>query len=208
MQIIKKQCKLYGITPEETKGTYLTEIEEAIKGGITMLQLRKKNLSREVYIAMAREVLGITAKYHIPLIINDDPEVALLSGAEGVHVGQEDMGIEKARQILGPDRIIGATAHNLEEALRAYEQGADYLGVGAAFGSTSKKDAKPIDRSTYQSICESVPIPVVAIGGITADNIRELSGRGLSGVAVIGAVFGAENIQEGARILRAEVERL
>nr|MCR5032701.1 thiamine phosphate synthase [Lachnospiraceae bacterium] len=182
-------------------------VEQAILGGITMLQLREKDLPQEAYIERARQDLEVTKRHQIPLIINDDPTVALLSGADGVHVGQEDESIPKAREILGDNQIIGATAHNLEEASRAYEQGADYLGVGAAFGSATKKDAKPIDRETYRSICEGVPIPVVAIGGITADNIGKLSGRGLCGIAVIGALFGNENIKEGARILRAEVEK-
>ncbi len=211
MRVEKKQIRLYGITDSGIMSrndiSFLQQVEEAILGGITMLQLREKNLPQEAYTERARQVLEVTKRYHIPLIINDDPTVALLSGADGVHVGQEDESIPKAREILGENRIIGATAHNLEEARRAFEQGADYLGVGAAFGSVTKKDAKPIDRETYRSICESVPIPVVAIGGITADNIGELSGRGLSGIAVIGALFGTENIKEGARMLRAEVEK-
>ncbi|MCR5033269.1 MAG: thiamine phosphate synthase [Lachnospiraceae bacterium] len=223
MKVKKEQLRLYGITDRrmllehkmsETQGQISEEaryqilIREALMGGVTMLQLREKDLPQETYVKRAGQVLEITKQYHIPLIINDDPAVALLSGADGVHVGQEDETIRRAREILGENRIIGATAHNLEEALEAWKQGADYLGVGAAFGSTTKKDARPIDRETYRSICESVPIPVVAIGGITADNLGELSGRGLSGIAVIGAIFGVENIKEGARSLRAKVEKL
>ncbi len=197
---------LYAITNREIlkDGTKLTDaVEQAILGGATMIQLREKNMSTTEYIKTAIAVNQICECYDIPLIINDNVEVCRVVGAAGVHLGLEDESVEKARQILGRDYIIGATAHNIEEAQRALLQGADYLGVGAAFGSDTKKDAKPImSLETYREITSGVPIPVVAIGGITSDNLHHLSGLGLSGIAVISSIFGALDIKENTKSLK------
>ncbi|MCR4903982.1 MAG: thiamine phosphate synthase [Butyrivibrio sp.] len=196
---------LYAVTDR----SWLKENEEledavykAILGGITMLQLREKNISQEEYIQRAIKIKKVCDSFQIPLIINDDAEVCKACGAAGVHLGQEDEAIAKARGILGEKAIIGATAHNLEEALKAEADGADYLGVGAAFGSTTKKDAKPLtDLETYKAITKAVKIPVVAIGGITFDNAHKLKGSGIAGIAVISSIFGALNIKEDTKRL-------
>ncbi len=194
---LRNACLLYGITNREMMGedAYLQKVEAALQGGITMLQLREKGLTDAAYIQLCRQVLPLTQKYNVPLIVNDNPMVAKLGGADGVHVGQNDMGVQSARAILGEGKIIGATAHNIEEALNASAMGADYLGVGAAFGSQTKLDAVPIEREEYRKICRKLDIPVVAIGGIEQENVAELEGRGLSGIAVIGAIFGAEDVK-------------
>ena len=207
---LQQTCRLYAVTDRKLMGDlhFYDAIEEALQGGITMLQLREKHLSEAEYIHVAKQVHELTKRYGVPMIVNDLPQVALVSGAEGVHVGQSDAEIEDARALLGEEKIIGATAHNLEEALAAEAAGADYLGVGAAFGSTTKLDARPIDRKEYRRICEAVSIPVVAIGGITADNVEELYGRGLSGVAVIGGIFGTSDVKGAAARMGSLVEPL
>lgn len=210
MKVTKEACMLYGITDRALMGedSFLEQVEESLRGGVTMLQLREKQLSQDAYIQVALAVHEITKRYRVPLIINDHPQVALAAGAEGVHIGQSDMEIRRARELLGDSKIIGATAHNLEEALQAEEEGADYLGVGAAFGSRTKLDAIPIRQGEYERICAKVSIPVVAIGGITEENMEELSGRGLSGVAMIGAIYGAKNVSDAARRLRWQAARI
>ena len=210
MRVTKDTCMLYAITDRAMMGEarFLEQVEESLRGGVTMLQLREKNLSEREYIKVAMAVHDITTRYNVPLIINDNPIVALMSEAEGVHVGQQDAEIAEARAVLGGSKIIGATAHNLEEALKAEAEGADYLGVGAAFGSRTKLDARAIKQGEYERICARVTIPVVAIGGITEDNMAELSGRGLSGVAMIGAIYGAANVSEAARRLRWQAARI
>jgi len=201
---------LYAITNRDIlkEGISLTDaVEQAILGGATMIQLREKNMSTTEYIKTAIAVNKICESFDIPLIINDNVEVCRVVGAAGVHLGLEDESVEKARAILGEDFIIGATAHNLYEAKRAYEQGADYLGVGAAFGSDTKKDAKPLTSlDTYMKITSGVPIPVVAIGGITAENLHQLSGLGLSGIAVISSIFGAFDIKENTKSLKQKAK--
>ena len=201
---------LYAITNREVlkAGIGLTDaVEQAILGGATMIQLREKNMSTTEYIKAAISINKICENYDIPLIINDNVEVCRVVGAAGVHLGLEDESVEKARKILGRDFIIGATAHNLQEAQKAFLQGADYLGVGAAFGSDTKKDAKPMmNLETYKEITSNVPIPVVAIGGITGDNLHHLSGLGLSGIAVISSIFGASDIKENTKSLKQKAK--
>ena len=183
------------------------------------MQLREKEMDSESLAEEAVQVLAVCRRYGVPLIIDDNVRVCLESGADGVHVGQSDMNVLEARKLLGPERIVGATAHNLSEALQAQEEnlsealqaqeeGADYLGCGAAFGSATKKDAKPINRAQYKVITSSVRIPVCAIGGITKENIKELHGAGLSGVAVVSALFAADDIEEAASELKKLSEGL
>lgn len=177
-------------------------VEKAILGGATIIQLREKNISDDEYIKRAESIKSVCDRYNIPLIINDNVDVALKVKAAGVHVGQGDTSVSKARSILGKDYIIGATAHNLEEAKIAQTCGADYLGVGAAFGSSTKKDAKPLTSlETYKEITSNISIPIVAIGGINDSNMDLLTGSGIAGVAIISGIFSALDIEKQANIL-------
>ena len=177
-------------------------VEKAILGGATIIQLREKNISDDEYIKRAESIKSVCDKYNIPLIINDNVDVALKVKAAGVHVGQGDTSVSKARSILGKDYIIGATAHNLEEAKIAQTCGADYLGVGAAFGSSTKKDAKTLTSlETYKEITSNISIPIVAIGGINDSNMDLLTGSGIAGVAIISGIFSALDIEKQANIL-------
>lgn len=202
----KADClQLYAVTDRAwLKGRSLNEVvEEALRAGVTMVQLREKEMNSSDLLKEALELRELCHRYKVPLLIDDDVEVCRKADADGVHVGQSDMAVKKAREILGPDKIIGATAHNVKEALAAEADGADYLGCGAAFTTTTKKDAKPIDRSSYRDITSAVHIPVCAIGGITEDNIRELCGLGLSGVAVVSGIFASGDIETSCRNLLA-----
>lgn len=194
---------LYAVTDRSwLNGRTLEEVtREALEGGASLVQLREKHLSGEALVLEAKSLTALCHRFGIPLLVDDDVEAARLGGADGVHVGQSDMAVEKAREILGEDAVIGATAHNTEEAVLAEKAGADYLGCGAAFGSATKKDAKPIDRNEYRSITAKVSIPVAAIGGIDAGSIEELSGMGLSGAAVISGIFAQQDIREASRKL-------
>ena len=204
MKLQKEDLLLYAITNRRwlAKEILAEQVEKALKGGITMLQLREKNMPYDQVRQTAIELQTLCRKYSIPFIINDYVELAKEIGADGVHVGQSDTSVIKAREILGPDAIIGATAKTMEQALAAQEQGADYLGSGAVFGSSTKLDAKPMEHELLQKICEAVTIPVVAIGGITGENVATLKGRGMAGIAVVGGIFGQENIKQAASELK------
>lgn len=191
---------LYAITPA---GCALTDIEAALRGGATVLQLRDKELTDTAFAGKAREVLALCRRYQVPLIINDRVGIAKEIGADGVHVGQSDMRAARARELLGPDRIVGVTARTLELARAAAADGADYLGAGAVFGTTTKADARPLSVQEFRSVTESVQIPVVAIGGICVDNAMALAGSGLAGLAVVSGLFGAADIEAEARRLLA-----
>lgn len=200
MKLQKDDLLLYAITDRSWLGdsTLTEQVEKALKGGITMLQLREKNMPYEQVRQTAIELKTLCRKYSIPFIINDYVELAKEIGADGVHVGQSDTSVSRARALLGENAIIGATAKTVEQALEAQAQGADYLGSGAVFGSVTKLDAKPMEHALLQSICEAVSIPVVAIGGITRENVATMKGRGMAGVAVVGGIFGQENITQAA----------
>lgn len=204
MKIAKKDMQLYAITDRKwLAGRTMAEVvEEALKGGATCIQLREKTLSEEEFIAEAKQVKIVCAKYNVPFIINDSVDVALACDADGVHLGQKDLEAGNAREILGPDKIIGVSAKTVEDALRAQERGADYLGVGAVFGTSTKLDATEVTKDRLKEVCEAVDIPVVAIGGITEQNISELKGYGADGVAVISAIFAQDDIQGAARRLK------
>ena len=191
---------LYAVTPA---GCSLTDIEAALRGGVTLLQLREKQLTDEELIEKAQAVKDLCHRYHVPLIINDRVSVAAAVDADGVHVGQQDQCAAQARKILGPGKIIGVTARTPELARQAEKDGADYLGAGAVFGSTTKADARPLSVQEFADVAKSVSIPVVAIGGICADNARALSGSGLAGLAVVSGLFGADDIEAEARKLLA-----
>lgn len=205
-----EDCILYAVTDTSwLRGqTLAQQVEAALRGGATMVQLREKELEGEALEQEAREILAVCRKYGVPLLINDDVMLAKKIGAEGVHVGQSDMAAAEARSILGPNAIIGVTARTVEQAQAAEKAGADYLGSGAVFGTSTKKDAKPLDPAYFQQICESVSIPVVAIGGITANNIRQLEGRKMSGFAIVSGIFAAQDIEAQTKKLWKEAQEL
>lgn len=210
MSLKLENCLLYAVTDTSwLRGrTLAQQVEEALRGGVTMVQLREKELQGEALEQEAREILAICRQYGVPLLINDDVMLAKKIGADGVHVGQDDMSAAKARELLGEDAVIGVTARTVEQAVAAQKAGADYLGSGAVFGTSTKKDAKPMDPAYFQQICESVSIPVVAIGGVTLDNIRELEGRKMSGFAIVSGIFAAEDIETRTRDLWKAAQEL
>lgn len=199
----KEDLLLYAVTDRTwlNGDTLYNQVEKALKGGATFIQLREKNLSNTEFLEEAKEIKQLCAKYNVPFVINDNVEIAKEIDADGVHVGQDDMEALDVRAVLGKDKIIGVSAHSVEEALLAQEHGADYLGVGAVFHTGTKSDATDLSRETLKAICDAVDIPVIAIGGISADNVLELSGNGLCGIAVISAIFAQKDIEAAARNL-------
>ena len=210
MKFDSRQLLLYAVTDRAWTGrqTLYEQIESALQGGATMIQLREKNLSDEDFIREAVQVKALCSRYNVPLIINDRPVVALKSGANGVHVGIEDQPVEEIRRAAGKDFIIGATAKTVEQAQKAQSAGADYLGVGAVFPSPTKKNAIRITAGQLREICASVSIPAVAIGGISKQNMPELMGTGIHGVAVVSAVFSAGDIKAACKELREMAETI
>lgn len=188
--------------------TLMDQVKEALEGGITFLQLREKHLSKEEFIKEAREMKELSREYKVPFVINDNIEVALAVDADGVHIGQDDMSVEEARKLLGEDKIIGVSAHNVEEAIKAQKGGADYLGVGAVCATSTKKDANVVSKEEIKKICHTVEIPVVAIGGIKKENIKTLEGTDVDGVAVVSAIFAAKDIKKDTKQLRSLVEEM
>ena len=206
MSILKEQLLLYAVTDRTWVGrqTLLEQIEDALKGGVTLVQLREKDLEEAAFLREAIQAKELCHRYHVPLIINDNVEVALKSGADGVHVGIEDAPVAEIRKQAGKDFIIGATAKTIQQAQLAEASGADYLGVGAVFPSPTKKSAIRITNEQLNEICASVSIPAVAIGGITRDNIAQLKGSRIDGVAVVSAIFAAEDVKTAAEQLKQE----
>lgn len=193
-----------GFSEEE----FLRRTEEALKGGATILQLREKDKTTREYISLAEKVHTLTKEYNVPLIIDDRVDVALAMGAEGVHLGQSDMPINTARKILGDDFIIGATTKTVPQALEAYQQGADYLGVGAIFPTTTKVKTVITSTETLSNICSAVPIPVNAIGGLNKDNIDILKGIPIAGICVVSAIMKADDPKQAATELKARAKEL
>lgn len=210
MKLSKDDLLLYAITDRGSldKKEFFEKIEEALQGGVTILQLREKELDEDSFTDEAIEVRALCRKYGVPLIINDNVNVALKSGADGVHVGIEDMPIDEIRRKAPDSFIIGATCKTVEQAQSAERLGADYMGVGAVFPSPTKKNAVRITREQLKEICSSVSIPAVAIGGITLENVGELQGGGMSGIAVVSAVFSADDIQKAASLLKEKAKSL
>ena len=204
MNCRKEDMVLYAITDRHwLNGESLyQQVEKALQGGVTFLQLREKKLDKELFMKEAREIKELCRKYKVPFIINDNVEIAKAIDADGVHVGPSDMEAGDVRKRLGADKIIGVSAKTVEQALLAEKHGADYLGVGAVFSTSTKTDATGVSHETLRDICQAVKIPVVAIGGITKDNVNELSGYGADGIAVISAIFAQENITEAAKDLK------
>ena len=204
----KEDLLLYAVTDRSWLDgeTLYAQVEKALKGGVTFVQLREKALDEQAFLEEAKEIQKLCEQYHVPFVINDNVEIAAQIGADGVHVGQSDMEAGDVREKLGPDRIIGVSAQTVEQAVRAQERGADYLGVGAVFPTGSKADAVEVSHETVRAITEAVDIPVIAIGGITKDNVSELSGTGICGIAVISAIFAQEDIEGAARVLKERTE--
>lgn len=197
MKFDRKMLTLYAVTDRRWSldGKLDVPLEKALRGGVTMVQLREKSLGRQQLVEEAIRLKKLCHRFGAPLLIDNDVEACMLADADGVHLGQNDMPVDRARKILGPDKIIGATAHNVREAVEAERLGADYLGSGAAFGSRTKTDITPITREEYLRITETVHIPVCAIGGIDITNIDRLRGLGLSGAAVVSGIFAAADIE-------------
>ena len=210
MTFNKERLLLYAVTDRAFTGqqTLYEQIEEALKGGVTMVQLREKELLEEVFVREAKEVRELCHQYGVPLIVNDNVDVAVRSGADGVHVGIEDTPVAEIRRRCGGDFIIGATAKTIAQAQAAWAAGADYLGVGAVFPSPTKKSAVRITAEDLKQISSSVSIPVVAIGGISWENVTALSGGGMDGIAVVSAIFGAKDIRTETARLKERVKRV
>ena len=187
---------------------FFEKVEQALKGGVTLIQLREKNRSTREYIHLAEKIHKLTKKYNVPLIIDDRIDVAMAVKSEGVHLGQSDMPISLAREILGDEYIIGATAKTVPQAVEAYEQVADYLGVGAIYPTTTKVKTVLTSTETLNDICKSVPIPVNAIGGLNKDNINVLKGIDIAGICVVSAIMKAENPQIAAAELKEAASKL
>ena len=210
MKCDKKFMRLYAVTDRAWVGkqTLYEQVEAALKGGVTCVQLREKELSEEEFLAEAKEIKALCASYHVPFFINDNVDIAIKCGADGVHVGQEDMKASDVRAKVGDQMMIGVSAHSVEEAVEAVKNGADCLGVGAMFATSTKADANVLPKETLRAICEAVEVPVVAIGGIGESNILELAGTGADGVALVSAIFGAADIEAQCRKLRALSEEM
>ncbi len=203
---IRQAMLIYGITDRTwlKPGESLSGVcREILEHGVTFLQIREKNLAQEAFLEEARELKDLCAQFHVPFVVNDSVEIAVQSGADGVHVGQSDIKGRNIREMIGPERILGISAGTVEEARKAEQAGADYIGVGAVFGTATKKDARNLSVEKLREISASVSIPVVAIGGINRGNVRELSGSGVDGIAVISALFGAEQPGKAAAELTA-----
>ena len=201
---------LYFITDSTgyTQEEFLYRVEQALAGGVTLLQLREKNKSTREYIQLAEKVQAIAKGYNVPLIIDDRVDVALAVDAQGVHLGKEDMPVATARRLLGEDKIVGATAKTVPWAKEAYEQGADYLGVGAIYPTTTKVKTVLTSTDTLCDICNAVPIPVGAIGGLNKDNIDVLAGIPIAGICVVSAIMKAPDPQRAAQALKARARAL
>ena len=211
MRVQPQQLRLYAVTDRAWAAdtdAFFAQIQAAIDGGAAFVQLREKHLGQDDFLAEARRFVALCREKGAVSIINDNVEIAAEVGADGVHVGQEDLACGRARAILGPDKIIGVSAHSVDEALAAQAAGADYLGVGAAFVSHTKGDAKPIAAEAMAAITAAVDIPVVAIGGITRENLPTLAGRGLDGVAVVSALFAQKDVKAAAAELRRLAEAI
>lgn len=210
MKFAESMLRLYAVTDRSWLGTQTLaqQVEQALRGCATCVQLREKELNDTDFLAEAKELKILCARYGVPLIINDNVELALKVDADGVHVGQEDMDARDVRGLIGPAKILGVTAKTIEQAQNAQLAGADYLGSGAVFGSTTKPNARPMTKELLHSICQSVTIPVVAIGGIHRGNIASLEGTGIRGAAVVSGIFAAADIEEECFRLRAEIDRI
>ena len=210
MKCDKKHMLLYAVTDRAWTGrqSLYQQVEAALKGGVTCVQLREKELDEAKFLQEAKELCALCRRYGVPFIVNDNVDIAIACKADGIHVGQEDMAAGEVRRRAGEDMNLGVSVHTAEEARQAVRDGADYLGLGAVFPTSTKTDAKPMTKETLQAICDAVEIPVVAIGGINRDNLLNLAGSGVDGVALVSAVFSAEDIEGTCRGLRVLSEKM
>ncbi len=210
MKCADKDLLLYAVTDRYWLGerTLHDVVKESLDGGVTFVQLREKHLDQAHFLEEAKDLKMLCKAYNVPFVINDNVDIALEMDADGVHVGQSDMEAGDVRAKLGPDKIIGVSAQTVEQAVLAEKRGADYLGVGAVFPTNSKDDATDVSYETLKAICQAVSIPVIAIGGITKDNVEELSGSGICGIAVISAIYGQKNIKDATANLKMAVQKI
>ena len=210
MKCSKETLLLYAVTDRSWVGrqTLLEQAEDAIRGGATCVQLREKELEADAFLEEAVAAKTLCARYGVPLFINDNVEIAVQCGADGVHLGQSDLEAGRVRALVGEDMILGVSVQTVEQAAAAERAGADYLGAGAVFATATKPDAAEVSLETLRAICGAVSIPVVAIGGINRDNISRLAGSGICGAAVVSAIFGAGDIREACSVLRRLAEEV
>ncbi len=204
MKCDKKYMLLYAVTDRTWVGekTLYQQVEEALRGGVTCVQLREKDMSDGEFLQEAKEIHALCQQYGVPFIVNDNVEIAVACGAEGIHVGQEDMAAGDVRRRVGNGVILGVSVHTVEEAQEAVRNGADYLGLGAVFPTSTKTDVDQMPNETLRAICDAVDVPIVAIGGINSGNIGKLAGSGVDGVALVSAIFSAANIESTCQELR------
>ena len=200
---------LYAVTDRAWVGTksLYEQVKEALENGVTCVQLREKELNESDFLKEAKQISTLCKEYKVPFIVNDNVNIAIACKADGIHIGQEDMELTNVRKLVGEDMIIGVSAHTVEEAIKAQEGGADYIGIGAVFATSTKTDVDVLSFETLRSICEAVNIPTVAIGGIKKDNICKLKGSGIDGVAVVSAIFAAKDIATATKELLFEVKK-
>lgn len=209
MKSDKKHMLLYAVTDRAWVGTksLYEQVKEALENGVTCVQLREKELNESDFLKEAKQISTLCKEYKVPFIVNDNVNIAIACKADGIHIGQEDMELTNVRKLVGEDMIIGVSAHTVEEAIKAQEGGADYIGIGAVFATSTKTDVDVLSFDTLKSICEAVDIPTVAIGGIKKDNICKLKGSGIDGVAVVSAIFAAKDIATATKELLLEVKK-
>ncbi len=205
MKCDKRHMLLYAVTDRAWTGkqTLYEQVEAALKGGVTCVQLREKELDETAFLQEAKELCALCRRYGVPFLVNDNVEIAIACGADGIHVGQEDLAAGEVRHQVGDDMILGVSVHTVEEACQAVRDGADYLGLGAVFPTSTKTDVEQMPNETLRAICDAVDVPIVAIGGINRGNILRLAGSGVDGVALVSAIFSAEDIEGTCRELRA-----
>ena len=210
MRCDKRHMLLYAVTDRAWTGkqTLYEQVEAALKGGVTCVQLREKELDETAFLQEAKELCALCRRYGVPFLVNDNVEIAIACGADGIHVGQEDMAAGEVRRRVGDAMLLGVSVHTVEEARQAVQDGADYLGLGAVFPTSTKTDVEQMSNETLRAICDAVDVPIVAIGGINRGNILKLAGSGVDGVALVSAIFSAEDIERTCRELRAMSEEM
>ena len=210
MKCDKRYMLLYAVTDRAWTGkqTLYEQVEAALKGGVTCVQLREKELDETAFLQEAKELCALCRRYGVPFLVNDNVEIAIACGADGIHVGQEDLAAGEVRRRVGENMILGVSVHTVEEAFQAVRDGADYLGLGAVFPTSTKTDVEQMSNETLRAICDAVDVPIVAIGGINRGNILRLAGSGVDGVALVSAIFSAEDIEGTCRELRALSEKM
>lgn len=208
MKCDKRYMRLYAVTDRAWTGeqTLYEQVEAALKGGVTCVQLREKEMDETAFLQEAKDICALCHRYGVPFIVNDNVDVAIACQADGIHVGQEDMAAGEVRRRVGDAMLLGVSVHTVEEARRAVRNGADYLGLGAVFPTSTKTDVDQMTNETLRAICDAVDVPVVAIGGINRGNLLKLSGSGVDGVALVSAIFSAEDIEDTCRKLRLLAE--